>query len=231
MRRRSRDGRSQADTSAEEVAVNVWNSMPFARRDADPRLDRNLGREYNRYMHAIDDEDWMVFLDHDMQFTTKHWQDQIAEAIAFKPDAGAFTAVANRMGAPWQKVGGKEMEECHDMERHYAFGEDRVKVRTLLDVTETKGFGGVVIVLSKAAWRRAGGFADGLLCVDHSMFFALRSKGLRSYVIEGLYVYHRRRAFAGGELPKDTPRAANCLCRGDEKMPTVRLTLPGRAAA
>lgn len=210
--------------------MNIITTMPFAPSTDDPKTDRNLGREYNRYMHLLDDEDWMVFLDHDMQFTTKHWYDQIAEAIAFKPDAGAFTVVANRMGAPWQKV--PELEDCHEMAKHYAYGEQRARdVRTLLDITDTKGFGGVVMILSKWAWRKAGGFADGLLCVDHSLFFALQMAGLRSYVIEGLYVYHRRRAFVGGMLPKDTPRAADCPCRGPEKMPTVRLTLPERRAA
>lgn len=187
-------------------------------------LDRNLGAAYNRAMTLIPDDDWMCFLDHDILLTTRDWYRQLVEAIAFKPDAGAFVAVTNRIDATWQRAAESDREN-HDIGYHTRIGLARLQVRTLLDITDTKGFGGVCFALSKAAWREAGGFADGLLCVDHSIHFRLRAAGRRMYLHEGLYVYHRRRAFIG-KLPDDTPRAANCPCRGDEPMPTDRLELP-----
>jgi GT2 family glycosyltransferase len=189
--------------------------MPFA-------TDRNLGAAYNKAMALLPDGAWAALLDHDAMWTTKRWYHQILDAIDFKPDAGAFTTVTNRIAAPWQQVGDAEN---HEMGYHYGMGEQRCNVRTLLDITGTKGFGGVVIVVSKAAWQRVGGFKDGLLCVDHGLHFALRAAGYRNWLIEGLYVYHRRRAF-GGELPNDTPRAKACPCRGPEPTPTVRVNLP-----
>lgn len=185
--------------------------------------DLNLGRAYNDAMALLPDDAWAALLDHDAMFTTKAWFGQILEAIGAQPDAGAFTAVTNRIAAPWQQVGSRE---THEMGYHFALGEERRRIRTLLDITETKGFGGVVIIISKRAWQRVGGFVDGLLCVDHGMHFALRAAGYRNFLIEGLYLYHRRRAFAGGDLPAQTPRAANCPCRGREETPTRRVALP-----
>jgi GT2 family glycosyltransferase len=100
-----------------------------------------------------------------------------------------------------------------------------MRVRTLLDVTDTMGFGGVAFAISKRAWEKAGGFVDGMLCVDHHMHFALRRAGLRVYLLEGWYVYHWRRAF-GDDPSSDWPRAEGCRCRGPEKAPTRRITLP-----
>lgn len=191
--------------------------MPFSE-------DMNLGAAYNRAMALIPDGDWACFLDHDMMWTTRAWYPQIAECIRVVPTAGAFTAMTNRIAAPWQQIGDRA---SHDVAKHRAFGAERLKVRTLLDITCTKGFGGVVTVLSKRAWQDVGGFVDGLLCVDHHLHFALAAKGYRNWLIEGLYVYHWRRAY-GDELPADAPRAADCPCRGPETMPSARLQLPSR---
>ena len=62
----------------------------------------NLGAAYNRAMALLPDDGWAVMLDHDAALTTREWHRQIAEAIAFKPDAGAFVACTNRIAAPWQ---------------------------------------------------------------------------------------------------------------------------------
>jgi GT2 family glycosyltransferase len=187
-------------------------------------LDRNLGRAYNDAMALVPEDGWVVFLDHDILLTTRDWYRQIVEAIAFQPAAGAFVAVTNRIDATWQRAVEADPDN-HDIGYHTRIGLQRQARRTLLDITETKGFGGVLFAFSKAAWRAAGGFADGLLCVDHSLHFGLQRAGLRVYLMEHLYVYHRRRAFVGA-LPADTPRAANCPCRGPEPTPTVRVALP-----
>lgn len=193
-------------------------------------LDKNLGRAYNAAMALLPrDDDWAIMIDHDVLLTTRDWYPQIAEAIAFKPDAGAFVAVTNRIDAFWQRAEESDPEN-HDVGYHTAIGLARLNRRSLLDITDTKGFGGVLFAVSKAAWREAGGFADGLLCVDHSLHFGLRKTGRRVYLHEGVYVYHRRRAFVGA-LPADTPRAKNCPCRGAEPTPTVRLELPSKRAA
>lgn len=194
--------------------------MPYAE-------DCNLGKAYNQAMELLPEDAWGILLDHDAMFTTRDWYRQIAEAIRFKPDAGAFVAVTNRIDAVWQRAQEADPEN-HDIGYHTAIGLERLKRRTLLDITDTKGFGGVCFAVSKKNWRLAGGFADGLLCVDHSLHFGLQRAGRRIYLLESLYCYHRRRAFVG-PLPADTPRAKGCPCRGPEPMPSVRITLPEAA--
>ena len=201
--------------------MTLHTMMPYA-------LDRNLGRAYNEAMALVGEQDWVAFIDHDAMHTTRDWYRLIVEAIAFQPAAGAFVAVTNRIDASWQRAPEADRDN-HDIGYHTAIGLERLTRRTLLDITETKGFGGVCFATSKAAWRDAGGFADGLLCVDHSLHFGLQRAGRRIYLLENLYCYHRRRAFVG-PLPADTPRAAHCPCRGSEPMPTVRLALPEAAA-
>jgi len=186
--------------------------------------DRNLGRAYNEAMDRLRADDWAVFIDHDAMNTTREWGRLIEEAIAFQPDAGAFVAVTNRIDATWQRAR-ESNQDNHDIGYHTSIGTARLKKRTLLDITDTKGFGGVCFAVSRRSWLDAGGFANGLLCVDHSLHFGLQRAGRTVWLMENLYVYHRRRAFVG-KLPDDTPRVEDCPCRGPEPTPTRRIALP-----
>jgi len=186
-------------------------------------LDMNLGRAYNEAMEMLPEDGWACFLDHDAAWTTRKWYPQVVEAAIRYPETGLFTCYTNRIASSWQRL---DQYDNHDMRHQRSVGEKQTKVRTLLDVTDTQGIGGVVMVVSKRAWRDVGGFVDGLLCVDHQMHFAQRKAGRKVYLIEGLYVYHWRRAF-GDELPANAPRAAGCPCRGTERNPHVRVSLDG----
>lgn len=200
----------------------IHTLMPYS-------LARNLGAAYNEEMRRLPDGHWACFIDHDAIIgLTRDWYRLLDEAVEFLPDAGAIVAVTNRIDAVWQRAE-ETNPDNHDIGYHTGIAIERAKRRTLLDITDTKGFGGVCFALSKAAWSETLGFADGLLCVDHSIHFALRAAGRRIYLHEGLYVYHRRRAFVG-PLPLDTPRARNCPCRGKEPMPHIRIAMPERIA-
>jgi hypothetical protein len=182
-------------------------------------VEMHVGRAYNEAMQHLPADAWACFLDHDVALTTREWYRQLQEAIVAFPE-GSFTAVTNRIACSWQRAH-ETSPDNHDMRYHRQAGRVRLGNRHLLDVTDTMGWGGVLMCLSKRSWERAGGFVDrGLLCVDHQMHFALRDAGLRVYLLEGLYVYHWRRAF-GDELPADAPKV-ECRCRGPEKTPTVR---------
>lgn len=191
--------------------------MPF-------RPDMNLGKAYNEAMALVPDGGWSVFLDHDMMLTTKAWFHQFEEAIGARPDAGAFVAMTNRIASPWQQIGDANN---HDLVQHRRFGRERLQVRTLLDISQTKGWGGVLFAVSKEAWQAVGGFADGFGCVDHSLHFGLQRIGRPVFLIEGLYVYHWRHAMGETDTTELAPKAKGCPCRGPERMPTDRLALPG----
>lgn len=186
------------------------------------RTDKNLGAAYNAAMALLGPDDWAAFVDHDAMFTTAQWHAQLEEAIAFLPAAGAFVAVTNRIASPWQQGGDPD---SNDIALHRRYGKERLKVRTLLDITDTKGFGGVMFAVSKAAWQDAGGFAHGLGCVDHSLHFGLQRIGRKVYLLEGLYVYHWRH-WGEPDPTSSAPKAPACPCRGPEMLPTRRLTLP-----
>jgi GT2 family glycosyltransferase len=193
----------------------IFPMVPF-------RQDKNLGRAYNECMALLPDDAWAIFQDHDAMPTTPHWFRQFREAIEFLPDAGAFVACTNRIASPWQRVGD---ENSNDIAAHRAFGAERVKLRTLLDISGTKGFGGVLFTVSKAAWKEVGGFADGMYCCDHSLFFRLVARGRRVFMLDGLYVYHFRGS-SNMRPPLAAPKVPNCPCRGPEVMPTERISLP-----
>lgn len=203
----------------------ILTAVPYAE-------DLNLGRAYNETFNLVGPEDWVCFLDHDMMFTTTAWNRQLAAAVAAEPD-GCFTAITNRMASRWQ-VAPEAARARHDLGQHRKVGEARLKTRTLLDVTDTQGWGGVLMLVSKRAWCDAGGFVDGLLCVDHMFHYALKAAGRRVWLIEGLYVYHWRGMTGGPKPPpEEVPHARDrrteqgCPCRGlPQGDPTKRRRLP-----
>lgn len=184
---------------------------------------RNFGGACNEAMALLPADGWGVIIDHDCMFTTPHWFNQIAEIIAFKPDAGAFAVVTNRIASPWQRAP-EAASAGDDIWKHREIGEARRARRSLLDISATKGFGGVVTVVSKRAWAECGGYADALFCVDHSLFFRTIAKGRSVYLMENVYVYHLR-ATSSRPGPQ-VPKWADCKCRGAETMPSTRIQLP-----
>lgn len=198
------------------MAIELVAFVPFD-------LEANLGRAYNRAMELLPENAWAVLLDHDAMPTTRQWYRQLAEVIEHRPDVGLVTATTNRIASPWQRAAEADRDN-HDMAYHRKIGAARLERRTLLDITVTKGLGGVLMMLSRRSWERAGGFVDGMLCVDHMMHFAIARAGLRVYMLESLYVYHWRRA-NGDNLPPDVPKARQCPCRGPEPTPTKRIPI------
>ena len=186
-------------------------------------LDKNLGRAYNNALALLPEDGWACLMDHDMMFTTPNWYAQLQEAIAYAPQ-GTFTAVTNRIASPWQRA--EEVDrKNNDVQYHRKVGQARLRRRALLDISDSNGFGGVIICLSKATWRQVGGFADGLYCVDHSLFYKLRALELPSYLIEGLYVYHVRGS-SEATPPMVAPKVPGCPCARKVPAPTQRLALP-----
>ena len=182
----------------------ILTMTPFAK-------DMNLGRAYNDAMSLLGPGDWACLLDHDVMFTTYDWNQQLEDAIAADP-RGSFTGVTNRIHCPWQQA--KEAgTENHDIKHHRRVGAERLKNRDLLDVTSAVGWGGFLMLLSYDAWDESGGFVDGMLCVDHQMHFALRRAGRPVYLIEGLYMYHYKRALGEKYVGAEARRAPIALDR------------------
>jgi len=197
------------------LAVRIYKHEPFAE-------DRNFGAECNHYLAMAPAGSWVAILDHDIFWGTGRYHELMCEAIAARPDAGAFAVVTNRCASPWQRSpGAPSTDNIHEHRRH---GElCRTSRRTLTDITDTKGFGGVVTLVNRDAWAETEGYADGLFCIDHSLFFRMRDKGRRIYLMDGLYVYHLRET--SGAPGRQEPKWKDCPCRGREEMPTERIAL------
>jgi hypothetical protein len=214
--------------------VRLHAATPF-------RTDMNLGRAYNEFMELIPDNDWAVLMDHDAMFTTSRWHAQILEAVEHvgRYAPVIFSAMTNRCAAPYQRpasfpedVGPQLAPSNDDIVAHRKFGARLVARRTLLDCTETMGVAGVVLVISKQTWHDTGKFVDGLFCVDHQMHYANRDLGGKTYLIEGLYVYHHRSSSRDPGMLATAPKAKRrgtieqpCECRGPNPSPTRRETL------
>ena len=160
--------------------------------------DRDLGRAHNEFMEMLPEDGWGCLLDHDVMFTTREWHRQLSAAVAEKPE-GTFTCVTNRVKCPFQNVPGISMK-THDMWYHREIGFNRLRDfgGQLRDVTgSSRTPAGLMMMMSKKAWREAGKFPSGLHYMDRTMWTALRMTGRHIYIIEGLYLYHWHRG--GGD--------------------------------
>lgn len=154
--------------------------------------ERNLGAAHNEFMSLLPEDGWGCLLDHDVMFTTREWHRQLSRAV-FTDPKGCFSGVTNRILCPFQQVEGVDMKN-HEIRYHREIGTRLLEKDTVRDVTdEPRTPGGFMMMLSKQAWRDAGGFPDGLHLMDKRMWTALKMVGRRIYIIEGLYLYHWHR--------------------------------------
>ena len=166
-------------------------------------LDWNYGGACNKVMELLPADGWACFLDHDAMFTTPIWYRQLCEAIEQEPD-GTFVARTNRAGQPlvgiakdehrWQIPIGVDMEN-HDMWYHRGLGAEFAKDATLRDVTDIgKAMCGVMILISKPTWRAVGGFRNAWGYLDWALHLDLQRAQRRLFCLQGVYVYHWKRA-------------------------------------
>tara|TARA_B100000963_G_scaffold85829_1_gene73441 strand:- start:2475 stop:3929 length:1455 start_codon:yes stop_codon:yes gene_type:complete len=161
------------------------------------RTDLDLIKSYNSFMKLLPDDGWAVFRDGDTLFLDSYYGKVIEEAIKENPDTDCFTCYTNRVGCEWQVYNEYD-------------GDDIVKHRTIsnkikniysgeyLDVTNREDFymSGVVMILSKKAWKKIGGFKEWsskkgrTLGIDNRLYIDLRNNGFKIKLIKGLYIYH-----------------------------------------
>lgn len=175
----------------------IWHHQPY-----DP--GKNIGQYYNAAMDRVGPRDWVCFTDADAVFTTSDYGTQINDILRENPKYGLLYAVANRIGCEWQVARELNAGSAHgpaladwnddDMAHHRAIGLDlQAKQRTrVVDMTPaSQGGSGFLILVSKSAWERAGGFREfGMLHVDWSFFEAAKAAGVKVGLMAGLYLYH-----------------------------------------
>lgn len=177
--------------------------IPYAPADK----NKNIGWVYNNFMEMINDDDWACFLDHDAMFTTPNWYSVLEHTVntveEMNLSVGLLTAVTNRIGNVEQIIFDKSSTEAqnHDIYFHRKIGMERLnKYGNQLKVAKNL-ISGIMILTSKKAWEKSGGFKDGFLSVDNDYDAKIRRAGFKTLILEGVYIYHWYRAAPrSGEL-------------------------------
>lgn len=168
----------------------------------------NLGWVYNNFMEMVNDNDWVLFLDHDATFTTRNWYYQISDIINNNPEYGVFTGVTNRIGNSSIQRVETVNPDTHDMKYHRQIGQQLLdQYGHRVESYDTHFLSGVIILISKKTWENVGGFKEGFLGVDNCLHKACRNKNIPVGLAKGLYVYHWYR----GDGDQNHLKAANNL--------------------
>jgi len=176
----------------------------------------NIGVAYNHEMSRLGPDDWIVFLDYDVMICNPWWKDICVRSIqTFGSQAGVFTCFTNRIGCKLQIAAGVN-PESHDMLYHQQFAAELWKRNQFkcCDCTDRGGrFSGMFLMTSKRAWTQVGGFkTEGLFHVDVDYYDKVKKAGMRTYLMAGLYAYHRylRESTTGGK-PMFVREAGNAI--------------------
>jgi len=151
--------------------------------------EKNLGKAYNDAFKKVGANDWICFTDLDAVHTTHFAPLYMEHVIKDNPSYSLFTAVTNRVFNK-EQVPFPEYWQVDGMNFHRLTGEQLWKDKGVL-VTDAKSLiSGVVILTSKKAWKACGGFKDGMLGVDNEYDKSIRAAGLKTGIMQGIYVQH-----------------------------------------
>lgn len=162
--------------------------------------DKNIGRAYNEFMQMIpSDDDFACFIDGDAMFLHPFFGKQLEEIIRNYPHCGIFTATTNRIGQSWQRAGDWD---SNDIAQHRIINEQIMSqyysVCTHIPSSASRRLmSGVLILIKKSAWKKVGGFKNGLLGVDNELHISAEKAGEKIMLMKGVYLYHWYR---GGDV-------------------------------
>jgi len=169
----------------------IYTFIPYS-------LTKNLGAEYNKFMSLLpNDDDFAVLLDHDTMITDYNWYKRLVEYTEIYPECGCFIGRANRLGCLWQRTFDEDTKEWrnNDIKFHRKYAEKLIKRHPeVLDVSNVDPgdvMGGVLILIKKSLWIKAGGFKEGdILGVDNDMHWKLQKLKEKVYMMQSIYLYH-----------------------------------------
>jgi hypothetical protein len=178
-------------------------------------LEKDYGSECNLHFSRLQDDEFGCILDHDCMPTTYNWYKHLDE-LTDKYPQDYIGAVCNRMGHKAQCLAPR-CPSGDNIVEHRAYGE-RVENNhwgKIIDITDYKTPGGILICCSRNTWSEAGGFDDGLIGVDGRFATAVKKTGRRILLARGLYLYHWYRGGDNG-TPKHLLKGPTWLLDGNE---------------
>jgi hypothetical protein len=178
--------------------IKIFENTPY-------REDKNLIKAYNSFMELLPDNGWALFRDADTIFLDSFFGEIINRAIRNNPNTGCFTCVTNRIG---NKAQLHDEYSGDDISTHRKIAE-KIKKKNYskyenlefsLNASNPKTLSGMLIVLSKDAWKRIGGFKMStlrlptqpsyILGVDNQLHKDLHKHNINVKIIKELYIYH-----------------------------------------
>lgn len=155
---------------------------------------KNFGRAINQEVNMIAGEllpgDWICLLDGDAIFLTDFWGKQIEDIIH---QHGTYYDVIggmlSRCNVPDQLLDSK-ISDNYNLIFHREIALDR-QSRFYTDIKETRGPVAAACMLFKySAWKKAGGFQENTVHFDSLFCQAVRQKGGKLAIAQGLYLSH-----------------------------------------
>jgi len=160
--------------------------------------DKNLATAYNEFMELVPNDSWVLFRDADTMILDPFYGTILRLIIETYPEASCFSAVTNRIGSPI-------------LHHNEYTGDDIVEHKRICDnLLHNKGYhcsempyvegkstlSGFFFLIKKSAWEKVGGFKNykgarsNMLGVDNMIHKDLEAHGLKTMVMNGVYVYH-----------------------------------------
>lgn len=158
------------------------------------RSDRNLGKCYNDIMRMSDET--VCFTDGDVMFLTSDFGHLIEDYHQRFPNA-VLTCRTNRIHPLSKQLDGKMDEKC-DVRELLKKAEERKHLRTVTEIKPGEGLSGVLMVVPKSVWLKVPFKETGeCLGVDSQFRIDLHNAGVKTYIMDGVLVFHSYRLLNG----------------------------------
>jgi len=161
--------------------------------------EKDLINAYNSFMELLPDDGWGIFKDADAMWLDPFYGLSITNAIQNNPNTDCFTCKTNRIGNLYQlhsEYGGDDIVKHRSIAEVIKLKNKGKYTDFKYDLKKTSVLSGVLIILSKKAWLKIGGFKEWeenyskILGVDNKLHQDLNKFGLKTKLINELYIYH-----------------------------------------
>lgn len=157
--------------------------------------DKNIGRAYNETMRMVGENDWVCFIDGDSMFLDPFFGKKIEQVIESNHGFGMFTCMTNRVGCKWQISEFSKWDDDNIVnhrntaEKHWETY--KTQVQDVSNVIRNQVLSGVMIMISRKAWEKVGGFKEGgMLGIDSDIHWRCMDKGVKVGLMKGIFTYH-----------------------------------------
>lgn len=171
--------------------MKIWHFIPYS-------LTKNLGAEYNACMRLIPNEDSACFTDGDTLHLVPDFGAIIQNYAERYPDA-VLTCKTNRIHRLSKQLDGPIDDTC-DIRGLMMKAYSRRHLTSVTEIKPGEGLSGVLLVVPKKIWKLVPFVENiGLLGVDSQFRIALHDKGIKTLIMDGLFIHHSYRLLTGVE--------------------------------